>query len=86
MLMFIGCIGQGTYRLVVFLITELLAAMPNHNMDNNKFTEVEVWFVQPTLELLLLLLFRALRDQLLLFGIGTGTQPFLVPLMGLGLK
>ena len=25
---------------------------------------------------------RALLDQLLLFGIGTGTQPFLVPLTG----
>ena len=31
---------------VVFLIRELLAAMPNHNMDNNKFADVEVWLVQ----------------------------------------
>ena len=28
---------------VVFLIRELLAAMPNHNIGNNGFAEVEVW-------------------------------------------
>ena len=28
---------------VVFLIRELLAAMPNHNIGNNRFAEVEVW-------------------------------------------
>ena len=33
--------------LVVFLVTELLAAMPNQNVANN--AEVEVWFVQPEL-------------------------------------
>ena len=33
--------------LVVFLVTELLAAMPNQNIANN--AEVEVWFVQPEL-------------------------------------
>ena len=33
--------------LVVFLVTELLAAMPNQNIANNKFAKVEVWFVQP---------------------------------------
>ena len=44
-----------SYRcLVVFLVTELLVAMPNHNMDNNKFPEVKVWFVQPELKLRLL--------------------------------
>ena len=33
--------------LVVFLVSELLAAMPNQNIANN--AEVEVWFVQPEL-------------------------------------
>ena len=33
--------------LVVFLSTELLAAMPNQTIANN--AEVEVWFVQPEL-------------------------------------
>ena len=28
---------------VVFLIRELLAAMPNHNIGNNRFADVEVW-------------------------------------------
>ena len=28
---------------VVFLVRELLAAMPNHNSDNNRFAKVEVW-------------------------------------------
>ena len=28
---------------VVFLVTEFLAAMPNNNMDNNRFDEVELW-------------------------------------------
>ena len=28
---------------VVFLIRELLAAMPNYNIGNNRFAEVEVW-------------------------------------------
>ena len=31
--------------LVVFLVTELLAAVPNQNIANN--AKVEVWFVQP---------------------------------------
>ena len=30
--------------------------MPNQNIDDNKFAEEEVWFVQPELELRLLLL------------------------------
>ena len=30
---------------------ELLAAMHNQNIDNTKFAEVEVWFVQPELKL-----------------------------------
>ena len=28
---------------VVFLVRELLSVMPNHNIDNNRFAEVEVW-------------------------------------------
>ena len=29
---------------VVFIITQSLAVLPNHSMDNNRFADVEVWF------------------------------------------